>query len=152
VLSDQNLIFSSFIPFHSSFHLFYLHKIKIKNWIMTKLTILLPTCVNGYPKQYSWHDISLCITIHPIHTCTAFLALVIVRHWVRTLTIIANLRIFALLKTHSTVELVCHHISWQSESGLESGCPSQRFWTCLLFLGPSNINIFLIFIISEIKG
>ena len=81
----------------------------------------------AYPKQYSWHDISLCITTHPIHICTAFLALVIVRHWVRTLTIIANLRIFALLKTHSTVEPVCHHISWQSESGLESGFPLRDF-------------------------
>jgi len=62
-------------------------------------------------------SIFLCITTHSIHTCIPFLALVVatptvllVRHWLHTITFAAYLSVLALLTTHSTVKPVCQHI------------------------------------------
>ena len=67
--------------------------------------------------MHARHHAFLCVTTHPILTCTPFLALVVAAstmllaiHWVHTLTSAANLCVLTLLTTLPTVKPVCRFI------------------------------------------
>jgi len=66
----------------------------------------------------AWRHAFLCITTHPILTCTPFLALVVATstmilaiHWVHTLPFATDLCVPTLLTTLPTVKPVCHLIN-----------------------------------------
>jgi hypothetical protein len=78
-------------------------------------------CMHGWRHAFmhrnAWRHAFLCITTHPILTCTPFLALVVatsamilVIHWVHTLPFATNLCVPTLLTTLPTVKPVCHLI------------------------------------------